>query len=78
MKTNVMDKTLLIHLPSQLYVRLKAAAAKNYKSLSAFVRESVVEKIEEEFTTEEMALIEKGSKDFRAGKGSNWRKVKRG
>ncbi|MBA3065039.1 hypothetical protein FP828_00935 [bacterium] len=77
MKTNVMDKTLLILLPSQLYARLKSAAAKNYKSISGFVRESVLEKIEEEFTLEEMSMIEKGSNDFHSGKGTNWRKVKR-
>lgn len=75
MRNRVMDKTILIHLPSELYESMKRIAAKKYKSLSSFVRESILEKIEEEFSSEELALIEKGRKSFHRGKGTNWRKV---
>ncbi len=78
MRMKSMDKTFLIHLPSELYENMKKVAAKKYKSVSELVRESVLEKIEEEFTSEDMVLIEKGRKSFHAGKGLNWRKIKRG
>ncbi len=78
MRIKSMDKKFLIHLPSELYETMKKVAAKRYKSVSELIRESVLEKIEEEFSSEEMALIEKGRKSFHAGKGLNWRKIKRG
>ncbi len=77
MRIKSMDKKFLIHLPSELYETMKKVAAKRYKSVSELIRESVLEKIEEEFTPEDMTLIEKGRKSFHAGKGLNWRKVKR-
>lgn len=74
----VMDKRIIVNLPLELYESIKRAAGREYKSISSLIRESVLERIEEELTPDEMVLIEKGHKAFRAGKGINWRKVKRG
>ena len=72
-----MDKRIMVSLPSRLYKDIKAIAEKEYRSVSSLIREAVLDKIEEEFTAEEMALVEKGHKSFRAGNGINWRKARR-
>ena len=72
----IMDRRIMLNLPSEFYERIKRIAEKEYKSVSGLIRESILEKIEEEFSTGEMDLIEKGHKSFHAGKGTNWRKIK--
>ena len=74
----VMDKRIVISLPMSLYEDAKRLAKRSYISVSALIRGSVLEKIRDEFTPEEMSLIEEGHKAFRSGKGTDWRKVKRG
>ena len=74
----VMDKRIIVSLPMALYDDAKRIAKKSYISVSALIRASVLEKIKDEFTPEEMNLIEGGHKTFRSGKGVDWRKVKRG
>ncbi len=74
----VMDKRIIVNLPTELYEGIKRIAEKEYRSVSSLIRESVVERIEEDFSPEEMLSIKKARKSFRAGKGVNWRKVKRG
>ena len=74
----VMDKRIIVNLPTELYEGIKRIAEKEYRSVSSLIRESVLERIEEEFTPGEMTLLEKEHKSFHAGKGINWRKVKRG
>lgn len=73
----VMDKRIIVNLPAELYENIKRIAERKYKSVSSLIRESVLERIEEEFTPEEMALVEKGRRAFHQGKGINWRKVRR-
>ena len=70
-------KRINISLPTELYENLKRIAEREYKTISGLIRESVLEKIEENFTSEEIALIEEGSEAFRKGEGINWRKIKR-
>lgn len=70
------EKRIIVSLPLSLYENARRFASKNYTSVSGLVRDSLLEKIGEEFTIKELALIEKGRKAFRAGKGIPWRKVK--
>lgn len=76
--TTTMDKELLIRVPSSLYNRVKHLCRDEYKSISALIRELLLEKIEESFGEEELRTIEHESEKFHKGKGVNWRKVKRG
>lgn len=73
-----MDKELLIRIPSSLYVRVKRLSNREYKSISAMIRELLLERIEESMTEQELKLIEKESSDFHKGKGTDWRQAKRG
>ncbi|MCK4810579.1 MAG: hypothetical protein KAS99_06600 [Candidatus Omnitrophica bacterium] len=73
-----MDKELLIRLPSSLYKRVKAVCGKEYKSISALVRELLLEKVDESLSEKEMKLIAKQSEAFHKGEGTNWREIKRG
>ena len=74
----VMDKRIIISLPVKLYQDIKKVAQRHYISVAGFIRESAMERIEDEFTPKEMALLDNSRKSFRAGKGVNWRAVKRG
>lgn len=73
----MMDKRIMVSLPSELYLLIEKIAQSEFMSISAFIREAIKERIEDSFTNEERALIEKGQKEFRAGEGVNFRKVKR-
>ncbi|MDP2922571.1 MAG: hypothetical protein Q8O30_02465 [Candidatus Omnitrophota bacterium] len=73
-----MDKELLIRMPAPLYNRVKRLCAKQYKSLSAFVRELLLERLDDSLTAKEMEEIAEGEKQYLKGKGVNWRAVKRG
>lgn len=74
----VMNKRVIVSLPAELYDGIKRLATREYRSVSSLIRESILEKMEEEFTVEEISLIDKARKSFHAGKGTNWREVKRG
>jgi len=71
----VMDKRIIVNLPAELYEGIKRIAGKEYRSVSSLIRESIIKKIEEELTPEEMVLIEKERKSLHEGKSINWRKV---
>lgn len=71
-------KRINISLPEDLYNRLKTVAQKEYKSVSGLIRESVLDKVEEDFTSEELALISEASEAFHKGEGVNWKDIKRG
>lgn len=73
-----MDKELLIRVPSSLYARIRHICRDEYKSISALIRELLLEKIEESLGHDELELIERESKHFHKGKGVNWRRIKRG
>ena len=74
----VLSKRIIISLPVKLYNNLKRIAAQEYKSVAGIVRESIMERMEDEFTKEELALIEQGHRGFKSGKGRSWRSVKHG
>jgi len=76
--TITMNKELLIRIPASLYNKVRIVCKKEYKSMSALMRELLLEKMEDSLTASEMALVEKESKSFHAGKGTDWRKIKRG
>ncbi len=65
----VMDKRVIVSLPSRLYESIKKIAEKEYRSVSSLIRESVLDRVEEELTPEERCLIEEGRRAFQQGKG---------
>lgn len=73
-----MNKELLIRVPMSLYQRAKLLCEREYKSLSALVRELLLERLDDTLMKSEITSIKKARRAFRAGKGTNWRKVKRG
>ncbi len=73
-----MNKELLIRMPPDLYRRVKKVCDSEYKSISAFVRELLLERLDDTLTAEEMKIIGKERAAFNKGKGTSWRKVKRG
>jgi len=73
-----MDKELLIRLPSALYDKIRLVCGREYKSMSAMVRELLMERLADTISRSEMNEIEKGRAAFRKGKGAAWRKIKRG
>ena len=75
---NVMSKRILVNLPARLYQELKRLAETEYKSVSGVIRESIVDRLNREFSKSETTLIERGRSEYRQGKGVNWRSVKRG
>ena len=74
----IMNKELLIRVPMSLYHRAKLLCQREYKSLSALVRELLLERLDSTLTKSEIASIRKARKAFHAGKGTEWRRVKRG
>ncbi|MBI5150154.1 MAG: hypothetical protein HZA28_05205 [Candidatus Omnitrophica bacterium] len=73
-----MNKELLIRMPAPLYNQVKKLCESNYKSLSSFVRELLVERLEDSLTAKELKEIAEGEREYLKGKGINWRTVKRG
>jgi Arc/MetJ-type ribon-helix-helix transcriptional regulator len=73
----IMSKELLIRLPEPLYRRVKQVCAHEYKSMSAFVRELLKERIDETMSSEDWEDIRAARKDFKAGKSVSWRSIKR-
>jgi predicted DNA-binding protein len=73
-----MNKELLIRMPAPLYNQVKKMCERRYKSLSAFVRELLIERLEDSLTAKELKEITEGEKEHLKGKGVNWRTVKRG
>ena len=74
----LMNKELLIRMPSSLYEEAAKLCRKRYISMSSFVRELIIEQIEGSFTPQEEKIIARGEKQYLKGKGINWRKIKRG
>ena len=75
---SVMTKRILVSLPGEMYESLREFAKSEYKSISGIVRESILEKLNDQFSKKEINLIEKGRSEYRQGKGIDWRFVKRG
>ena len=75
---SIMTKRILVNLPGEVYKNLKLLAKAEYKSVSGVIRESIIDKLEERFSKSDRDLIEKGRSEYRQGKGTPWRSVKRG
>ena len=73
-----MNKELLVRMPLSLYKKARTVCSKEYKSLSALVRELLLERIDATLTEAEKSVVEKGSKSFHKGEGVDWRAVRRG
>ena len=73
-----MSKELLIRIPESLYRRAKKVCADEYKSMSAFVRELLKERVDEALSTEDWEDIHTARKEFKTGKSVSWSAVKRG
>jgi len=73
-----MNKELLIRMPSSLYSQTVKLCRKRYISISSFIRELIVEQIESSLTPGEEEIAAKGERQYLKGKGTNWRKIKRG
>ena len=71
-------KRVLVNLPVGLYNDLKQIASKELRSVSSLIRESVLHRVEETLSGADKMLIERGRKEFREGKGTDWRKVRGG
>lgn len=75
---SVMTRRILVNLPEKMYRDLMRIAKAQYKSVSGIIRESIFEKLNDEFSDRDKALIDRGRSEYRLGKGVNWRSVKRG
>lgn len=73
-----MDKELLIRMPDPLYKQAKRLCERSYKSMSALVRDLLIERLLDSLTAEEMKKIAHGESEYSKGKGVNWRSVRRG
>ena len=73
-----MNKEILIRMPSSLYNETIKICKKRYVSMSSFIRELIVEQIESALTSAEQKIVVEGERQYSKGKGTNWRKVKRG
>ena len=69
------EKRVLVNLPVGLYNDLKQIASKELRSVSSLIRESVLHRVEETLSAADKMLIKRGRKEFREGKGTDWRKV---
>ena len=63
----VMDKRIIISLPLSLYKSAKKLADKSYLSVSGLIRESLVEKIDEEISLEALKRFEEKSLKHESG-----------
>lgn len=73
-----MNKELLIRMPSSLYNQTVKLSKERYMSISSFIRELIIEQIENSLAPEEEKVVIKAEKQYLKGKGTNWRNVKRG
>jgi len=74
----MMNKELLIRMPSSLYKETVKLCKKRYMSISSFIRELIVEQIESSLTPEEEKIVAEGERQYLKGKGTSWRKIERG
>jgi Arc/MetJ-type ribon-helix-helix transcriptional regulator len=73
-----MNKELLIRMPVSLYREVSKLCKKRYMSVSAFVRELLLEQLEAPLTKEEERMVAKAEAQYLKGKGVDWRKIRRG
>ena len=73
-----LKKDIVVRLPMPLYQKAKRISDGEYKTFTGFIRELILEKVEDRLISHEVAEGMKASQDFKAGKGVAWRKIKRG
>jgi len=73
-----LKKNIVVRLPMPLYQKAKRISDGEYKTFTGFIRELILEKVEDRLISHEVAEGMKASQDFKAGKGVAWRKIKRG
>ena len=73
----MMNKELLIRMPSSLYEETVKLCKKRYMSISSFIRELIVEQIESSLSPAEEKIVAAGERLYLKKKGAGWRKVKR-
>jgi Arc/MetJ-type ribon-helix-helix transcriptional regulator len=69
------ERLIGVRVPKVIYDYLDSAAKRKYKSISEWIREAIVEKIESEFTIKEWSMIEQALKESYKEKGVNWRNL---
>ncbi|MEK6568540.1 MAG: hypothetical protein AABZ27_07395 [Candidatus Omnitrophota bacterium] len=74
----MMNKELLIRMPSSLYQETVKLSRKRYMSISSFIRELIIEQVESSLSQAEEKTVAQGERQYLKGKGTNWRKIKRG
>jgi len=74
----VMNKELLIRMPSSLYNETVKLCRKRYMSISSFVRELIIEQVENTLTPGEEKIVAEGERQYLKGRGVKWTKIKRG
>ena len=73
----IMSKELLVRIPEPLYHRAKEVCAHEYKSMSAFVRELLRERVDETLSSEDWDDIRAARQNLKTGKSVSWRAIKR-
>jgi len=73
----IMNKGLLIRMPSSLYEETLKLCKKRYMTISSFIRGLIIEQIESSLNPQEEKIVAQGERQYLKGKGANWRKVKR-
>jgi len=73
-----MNKGLLIRMPYSLYEQARKLCKKRYTTISSFIRELIVEQLENSLSPEEEKTVALAEKQYLKGKGTSWRKVRRG
>ena len=71
-------KEVVVRLPMELYEKAKEMSDNEYKTFSGFIRGLIAEKVSDRLSDSEVAEAAKASREFRAGHGVSWRKIKRG
>ncbi|MFA5145064.1 MAG: hypothetical protein WC723_03550 [Candidatus Omnitrophota bacterium] len=74
----MMNKELLIRMPSSLYEQTIKLSRKRYMTISSFIRELIIEQVESSLSAEEEKIVAQAERQYLKGRGVNWRKVKRG
>lgn len=72
-----MSKELLIRLPEELYLRAKKVSAGEYKSMSAFIRELLQDRLDEMLSQDDWRDVREARNELRAGKTTSWKAIKR-
>lgn len=73
-----MNKELLIRMPASLYAETVKLCKERYMSISSFIRGLIIEQLENSLTPQEEKIVSVGERQYLKGKGTNWRKIKRG